>query len=180
MATELLERMVIRYFDEFSVDYQVLANRAVKLVLPSKAAAGGMEVVIADQEISGAGLFAVMTRITKFTESQAPRALDMCNAVNRGAVGKFTIDEDGEVIYCLNWPVTDSAEPKDVRLMLTFLAHMVDRYYPPFMAIRWGKVTVKDALEEFIQEEISDDERHRRLVRRWLEGMGLGDGEEDS
>ena len=181
MATELLERMVIGHFDEFSVDYRVLADHAVKLALPSRTMAGGsMEVLITDEEVSGAGLFSVMVLIAEFPESQMRRALDISNAVSRISAGKFTVAEDGTVTYCLNWPVADSAEPEDTRLMLSFAAQMVDRHYPAFMAVRWGNATVEEALAGSQDKSPEDGGMSDDELRRLLEGLGLEDCEDDS
>ena len=181
MTTELLERMVIGHFNEFSVDYRGLADDAVKLALPSRTMAGGsMEVLITDEEVSGAGLFSVMVLIAEFPKDQMRRALDISNAVSRISAGKFTVSEDGTVAYCLDWPLVDRSEPEDTRLMLSFAAQMVDRHYPAFMAVRWGNATVEEALAVSQDKTSADDVMSDDELRRLLEGLGLEDDEDNS
>lgn len=180
MATELLERLVIDHFDELSIDYRVLANDAVMLALPCKAAAeGSVKVVITDRELksSEVGAFDVMALIASFPESQRLSALDVCNEASLVSAGKFVLEDDGDVVCHLNWSVTDRAEPEDTRLMLSCFMEVVNKYYPVIRAARWGNAPVEDAAESRQEESaaMSDDE-----LRALLESLGLEDDEDDS
>ena len=139
MATELMERMVIRRFDEIALDYSVLRDDIVVVELPSEAA-GTIQVVISDQEETmGVDMLnAVVLGIVKFPESQMRRALDLCNALNLRPIGKFIVDNEGLVSYWLDWPVPKSAEPEDVSLMLWLLVGTIDARYSDIMEARWG------------------------------------------
>lgn len=186
MASELMEQLVMRYFGEVDkeLDYSVLGDGHVVVRLPS-AAAGTINVVITAQEIPAAGgIFHVATLgITQFPESQTRRALDICNAVSQRRPGKFTVGEDGYVNYCLDWPVSYSAELGDFGLVLALVLDSVEKYYPVFMASRWGNLSVDEALERGRVESMergkkenpenaamSDDE-----IGRLLEDVDLGD-----
>ncbi len=162
MATELLERIIIRHFDEQSVTYSTLRHDVVEIRLPPSI--GGYHLQIVDHEFSEPLIEFGVTYMVRFPENQVPYALTMCNKINRLAVGKFSVGEDGDVSYSLDWPVSDSAQPDDVRRMLTFVTMIVSKFYPVIMRVRWANATVEQALERQDNGGILSDEQ----IRKWM------------
>ena len=116
MATELMERLIIRNLAETDADYSVLSDNSVALELTNDAV-GTIQVVIADRGIMGLELLYVSAvRIASFPESGTPRpvVLEICNELNLRRPGKFMVDGDGIISYCLDWVVVSSAKSEDV------------------------------------------------------------------
>ncbi len=170
MVTELLERIVIRCLDEHSLTYSILRHNVVEIGLSTDE--GNYRALIADHEFEEPLLQFGVTPVARFPENQVAYALIMCNKINRLAVGKFAVHEDGAVCYYLEYPISDSAQPDDVLRMLSFATKTLDKFYPAIMTVRWANATVEQALER--QDDggpgtpILSDEQIRRL----LEGNG--------
>ncbi len=146
MVTELLERIVIPCLDEHYVMIcSTLRRDVVEIGLSTDE--GDYRVRIADLELEEPLLQFGVAPVARFPENRAAYALTMCNKINRLAVGKFAVDEDGDVIYTLECPISHSAQPDDVWRMLTFVRTNVSKFYPVIMAVRWTDATVEQALE---------------------------------
>lgn len=140
MATELLERLVIRNLAETDADYSVLSDNSVAVEL-TNGAVGTIQVVIADRGVMGLELLYVSAvRIASFPETGTPRSvvLEICNELNLRRPGKFLVDGDGIISYCLDWVVVNSAKSEDVvTQMLGPLAWAIETLYSA-MARTWA------------------------------------------
>ena len=144
MATELLERLVIKYLDDN--DFHYYAGGDFAEVVFAHELKAHVRVVIVDQESSPPLLEFVVQDIAKFPEARKPYAATMCNEFNRRAPGKFTIDEDGDVLYSFDLPVTAASRPEDVELALDIAVSTVNAFLPAIMAALWANASIEDAL----------------------------------
>lgn len=65
---------------------------------------------------------------------------------SRRAFGKFAIDEDGRLMYCLELPVTAGSRPEDVELALDVAVSTASDFLPAIMSALWANASVEDAL----------------------------------
>ena len=145
MATELLERMVMAYFDETDLTYAEISDDSVHVILPSEKA-GIIGVLIIDQEFKSTDILsAAALHIALFPKSRMPSALRLCNDLNLNSMGAFSVDENGSVDFKLDWHVADRSNPKETKLMLSFVIASINESYPKIMASRWGVAAPKRA-----------------------------------
>ena len=175
MATEALERTVIRMFDDDSLRYSVLRDDLVEIYFPTDEA-GMVRIEIIDHEN---GCITIRVRdFVRFSEESGAYGAEVCNRLNNKAYGKFVFDEHRDVSYYLDFPVSDTAGPSEFREAMVFAMSTFTWMYPVVMTVRWANATVEQAFER--QESgkpgtpIISDEQIKRIM------LGEDSKEDDS
>lgn len=172
MATETLERTVIRMFEDDSLIYTVPRDDLVEIYFPTDEA-GMIRMEILDQE-NGCVIIR-MRDFVRFPEKSVAYGIEMCNKLNNNAYGKFVIDEQRDVSYHLDFPVSDTAGPSEFRNAMMFALSMYVKLHPIVMTVRWANATVEQATESQSGKPgtpLISDERIRRM-------LGTEDSKED-
>ena len=179
MATDLLERLVMPALDDESIKYSVPHDFALTVKYMTEPA-GSVEIYVIDKEIEPPLIEFRALHIAKFPKERADYAATVCNRLNARVIGKFLVDEIGDMEYQLEWPVLDGAQPGDaVRMLETALSGAV-KFYPAIMKARWADIPIDEALEvddgggESPEPPgiMSDDD-----IRRLLEGGEIDGGD---
>lgn len=179
-TTELLERTVVRMFEDDSVVFETLANDLVQVTLPTEDAL--VQIQVLDHEIEPPMLTIRMVDFVRFPEDARDYALTVCNALNRKGIGKFVLDEFGDMSFRLDFPTVDSAGPSEFRHAMILAVSWFSKIYPVVMKVRWADMTVDEALEAAEAAEDEDDGEEETLmtdedIRKLLMGGGSEDGE---
>ena len=154
MATELLERTVVRMFEDDSVIFETLADDLIQVTLPTEDTL--VQIQVLDHEIEPPMLTIRMVDFVRFPEAAQDYALSVCNALNRKGIGKFVLDEFGDMSFRLDFPTVDSAGPSEFRHAMILAVSWFSKMYPVVMKVRWADMTVDEALE--FAEPPDDDE----------------------
>ncbi len=143
MATELLKRTVIRYFDEQDIKYTVSGNDVVQTTLPTPE--GVVRFWIIDHEFPKPLLEIRAPDFVRFPSTEEVNATSMCNKLNGKSVGKFVIDDYRDVSYLLDCPVNENTTPDDFERLMLLAMSSFAKFYPIIMAVRWANATVEQA-----------------------------------
>ena len=156
MATELLNRTAIRWFNEHSLVFKEERDDLLTIRVPLPDDAGMLEISILDHEFDrGIGLLEIQaTDFVRFTSASSDRALAMCNFFNARQVGKFCIDNFRDVTFSLDCPLAESAGPSEFGSHFILGLSSLSRCYPVAMRVRWGNLTIEEALAEEEDGEI--------------------------
>lgn len=154
MATELLERTVIKMFDDDDVVYDCVSDDCVEMIMPTEDSL--VRIHVLDHEIEPPMLTIRMVDFVRFPEAAQDYALTVCNALNRKGIGKFVLDEFGDMSFRLDFPTVDSAGPSEFRHAMILAVSWFSKMYPVVMKVRWADMTVDEALE--FAEPPDDDE----------------------
>ena len=160
---DLLERMALPYFDDRRMDYTVHREDVVETGLKTDTA-GAVHVIVIGYESSdrndpkAVSVIEFRTQdIVKFPEDRTFDALEICNQLNRAAMGQFILSEDGELEYRLKWILTVSVRSEDFGQMLNAAVSDMDRFYSAIMSARWANPPEDD-------DDILSDDDIRRLM----------------
>ena len=109
MVTELLEQVVIKWFDEADVDYIVRGDDTVEITYPSSI--GIITIHIYDHEYPVPALSIIVNDFVRFPPNEKAQAESMCNVLNRRVPGKFIVDEDMALSYSIFFPLVRGTGP---------------------------------------------------------------------
>ena len=151
MATELMERIVIKYLDDNGIRHYT-GDDFVEVIFTHDL--GYVRVVIVNPQGDWPPMLAFIVQdMATFPEERKPYAATMCNEFNRRAFGKFAIDEDGRLMYCLELPVTAGSRPEDVGMAFDAAISTASDFHPAIMRIRWADASVEDEAARFDRED---------------------------
>ena len=159
MATELMERTVIRMFDDDDVVYERLGDDCVEMIMPTRDSLVRLQVL--DQEIEPPLLTIRMVDFVRFPKDARDFAVSVCNELNLKGIGKFVIDDYGDVSFRLDFPTIETAGPEEFRHGMILAVSWFSKMYPVVMKVRWADMTVEqaiDAVEGNEDEDGEDDE----------------------
>ena len=154
MTTELLERAVIRMFDDDGVVYERVDDDCVEMMMPTEDSLIRMHIL--DHEIEPPMLTIRMVDFVRFPEERRGDALDICNTLNHRGIGKFVIDKYGDISYRLDFPTPDSVGPDEFRHAMMLAVSWFVKMYPVVMKARWAGAEVEDELDRMQNEDAPD------------------------
>ena len=182
MATELLERTVIRMFDDDDVVYERLGDDCVEMIMPTRDSLVRLQVL--DQEIEPPLLTIRVVDFVRFPEDGRDFAVSVCNELNLKGIGKFVVDGYGDMSFRLDFPTAETAGPEEFRRAMILAVSWFSKMYPVVMKVRWADMTVEQAIDAIETAERKEDgEDDDRIltdddIRNLLMGGGLSDDEE--
>ena len=155
MATELLERTVIKMFDDDDVVYDCVSDDCVEMIMPTEDSL--VRIHVLDHEIEPPMLTIRMVDFVRFPEDRKNDALDICNTLNHRGIGKFILDKYGDVSFRLDLPVADSVGADEFRNAMMLAVSWFVKMYPAVMKARWAGANVEDELERMQDDALPGD-----------------------
>lgn len=182
MATELLERTVIRMFDDDDVVYEQIDDDCVELIMPTRDSLIRMQVY--DREIEPPMLTIRVVDFVRFTEDKRDFAFSMCNELNMKGIGKFVMDKYGDVSFRMDYPATDASGPDEFRHTMILAVSWFSQIYPVVMKMRWADMSFEEALKTVDGKGDEDDEDGGSImsdedIRNLLMGSVADDDEDE-
>ena len=183
MATELLERTVIRMFDDDDVVYERIDDDCVEMIMPTRDSLVRLQVL--DREIEPPMLTIRVVDFVRFTDDKRDFAISMCNELNLKGIGKFVMDKYGDVSFRMDYPAMDTSGPDEFRHTMILAVSWFSQIYPVVMKMRWADMSFEEALktvdgkaddEDEDGDSIMSDEDIRNLL---MGGVADNDDEDD-
>ena len=135
MATKHLERLVIAYFDDNDVAYQVEQDDIISVTLPTRHSHASLRVI--DHAPALPLIEVAVFYFARFPDDQRVEALELVNQTSMSVPGSVSIDDDGDVSYIYDWVPAAGATPDDFGTVLAIALAAYSECFPEIMAARW-------------------------------------------
>ena len=164
--TKLLAETAVKWAREYKLDYEITAESFVavnRVVLDTRAGAIAVDLFTFDRNPAMEFLAVMSPNLIRFPDAQLDRVLDMCDRLNRTAMGKFITmresdEEERMVVYCVECPITDGADYEVFKRTIEVAMSWIETAYPALTLALRGDMSADQAYDAWLEEAATPEE----------------------